>query len=381
MKKSIVLLALLAAGAMAQADIVQFDLSPRGTSPGVGLSPSNEVPPLALSGSGGETLLGVWFDTGTLMLNFSVGYGAAAGFSNLTGPATQWGIFGPAPVGGTAPVLFDLAAHQLPAGDPAMGGVLFGAVAFLPSQTNDLFQGLDYLNIATAANATGEIRGQLVPLLNTPPTVTCPEPVVLECNSPQGARATLTAQVADADGDTVQVVWYVDGVSRHTNTVAATATPTNVQFTALFSFGPHTVEVWATDGITTPVNCSTMVTVVDTKPPLIRLIRASPNQLWPPNHKMVPVTVRVDAVDACGGPVTNKIVSVASNEPANGTGDGNTPVDWAITGDLTLTLRAERAGTGNGRVYTITVASTDTHGNTSTGTVTVTVPKNQGGGR
>ena len=380
MKKLLIVPTLLAAMAVAQAEIVQFDISPPGTSPAIGLSPANEVPPVLGSGSGGEILQGLWFDTGTLMLNFAIGYGSAPGFSNLTGPATELGIYGPAPATGNGPLIFDLVPYHLPAGNPAQGGVLFGAITYLASQTNDLFQGLDYINIATALTNGGVvgIRGQLVPVFNSPPSVTCPAPVVLECNSPQGNRATIKAQVADVDGDTVSVVWVVDGVSRSTNTLAASATPVDVNFTALFGFGAHTVEVWVTDGTAPPVNCSTTVTVVDTTPPVIRSIKATPNVLWPPNHKMVAVAIRVDAIDACGGPVINKIVSVASNEPVNGTGDGDTSPDWEVTGDLNLNLRAERAGTGSGRVYTIAITSTDAHGNSSRGVVTVTVPKSQG---
>jgi hypothetical protein len=75
------------------------------------------------------------------------------------------------------------------------------------------------------------------------------------------------------------------------------------------------------------------------------------------------------------GPVASRIVSVRSNEPA----DGGQP-DWVITGDLSLLLRAERSPHGQGRVYTITVQCSDVFGNTSTGTVLVTVPRNGVGG-
>ena len=55
-----------------------------------------------------------------------------------------------------------------------------------------------------------------------------------------------------------------------------------------------------------------------------------------------------------------------------------TEVDWLITGDLTLELRAERSGRSKeGRVYTITVQCADASGNSSTAEVTVTVPHDQ----
>ena len=63
-----------------------------------------------------------------------------------------------------------------------------------------------------------------------------------------------------------------------------------------------------------------------------------------------------------------QIVSVTSNEATDGQ-------DWIITGDLTLSLRAERSNKRTGRIYTITIACTDPSGNASIKTVTVTVPR------
>jgi Galactose oxidase, central domain len=94
-------------------------------------------------------------------------------------------------------------------------------------------------------------------------------------------------------------------------------------------------------------------------PPTITSASASPNTLWPPNHKMVPVTVSVSATDNSGAMPTCQIVSVSSSEPINGLGDGNTAPVWQITGPLTVNLRAERSGKGTGRTYTIIVACTD----------------------
>jgi len=111
--------------------------------------------------------------------------------------------------------------------------------------------------------------------------------------------------------------------------------------------------------------------------PTISSVSASPNVLWSPNHKMVPVGVTVAASDNCSA-VTSHIVGVTSNEPVNGLGDGNTDPDWVVTGPLTLLLRSERSGTGTGRVYTISVESSDATGNKSTAVTTVLVPHDQG---
>ncbi len=75
-----------------------------------------------------------------------------------------------------------------------------------------------------------------------------------------------------------------------------------------------------------------------------------------------------------------RIVSVSSDEPDNGGGDGNTTNDIVIAADCeSVQLRAERIGSGNGRVYTITFEVTDASGNVSIATAKVTVPKSQNG--
>lgn len=104
----------------------------------------------------------------------------------------------------------------------------------------------------------------------------------------------------------------------------------------------------------------------DTTPPTITSITARPSVLQPPNGKMVPVTLTVVATDANDPAPKCKITGVTSNQSATG--------DWAITGDLTLDLRARRSG-GTARLYTVTVQCTDDSGNAATGTVGVTVPK------
>ncbi|MGZ4961026.1 MAG: hypothetical protein ACXWC8_00595, partial [Limisphaerales bacterium] len=55
--------------------------------------------------------------------------------------------------------------------------------------------------------------------------------------------------------------------------------------------------------------------------PVIVSATASPNQLFPPNHKLVPVTITVNAT---GSFVSCVILGVRSNQPINGKGDGNT---------------------------------------------------------
>jgi hypothetical protein len=146
---------------------------------------------------------------------------------------------------------------------------------------------------------------------------------------------------------------------------------------AVFPLGMTTVTFTATDGSGNTSHAQTTVTVVDTTPPDIHSVTANPASLWSPNHKLRPVAVSVDVSDICDAEPACQIVSVASSEPLNGRGDGNTATDWHITGDLALEIRAERSGRGDGRVYTIEVRCTDDSGNSSMKSVDVTVAHDQ----
>jgi hypothetical protein len=381
MKKSI--LVLLASIVVSYAAPVDFDLSPPGTDSAVGLSPTNEVPAVTNSaGSGGEISGGITFDPTNGVLNLAVGYGSAAGFSNLTGAATAAHIHGPGATGVIAGVLVDLAPYVFPANDPAQGGVIFGAITLPTNSVADLLAGLLYLNIHTATNAGGEIRGQLIPVAaletNAPPTLLCPTSSVVQCSN---KPTTLTAKVSDADGDALTVVWTVNGVAIQTNQVPAssgTNPPVKVKLAAIFPLGTNVVDISVSDSAGNTVSCSSTLTVIDTIPPVITAATASPSKIWPPNHKLVEVKLKVTVKDQCG-PTSWKIVSVSSNEPVNDKGDGNTSPDWELVNDHCVKVRAERSGKGNGRVYTIKVQAQDESGNVSkVCSVSVTVPKSQG---
>jgi hypothetical protein len=146
---------------------------------------------------------------------------------------------------------------------------------------------------------------------------------------------------------------------------------------AVFPLGTTTVTFTATDDAGNSSTATTTVTIVDTTPPIINAVTANPSTLWPPNHKLRPVVLSVDVSDICDAHLDCSIISVSSNEPVDGLGDGDTAPDWIITGNLTVNLRAERSGIGNGRVYTITVRCTDDSGNSSTKAAVVTVAHDQ----
>ena len=108
------------------------------------LSGASEVPPVTSAGKGTATAS---LDTATKTLSWSVTY------SGLSGPATAAHIHGPAAPGANAGVL-------VPFNDPA--GPIKGSAALTDAQITDLEAGKWYVNVHTAANKPGEIRGQLV---------------------------------------------------------------------------------------------------------------------------------------------------------------------------------------------------------------------------
>jgi uncharacterized delta-60 repeat protein len=193
------------------------------------------------------------------------------------------------------------------------------------------------------------------------PEITCPADVMIECDESADPSHTGNATATDICDTNPPIITYSDNI-----------TPGECP-------QEETIErTWtATDSCGNANTCVQTITVEDTTPPEITDISASPDNLWPPNHKMVPITVDVNAKDNCGVPVCS-ITSVASNEPENGLGDGDTAPDWEINGDLTVNLRAERSGTGSGRVYTITITCDDGCDNESSATVNVTVSHDKG---
>ena len=178
---------------------------------------------------------------------------------------------------------------------------------------------------------------------------------------------------SDANDDVLSFDW-----SQTAGPAATIAGPADAVTTFSPSVpGVYTFTLTVTDPSGESDSDEVVVNVEDNVAPVIDELSANPDTLWPPNHKMRSVIVTVDVSDACDANPTCQIVSVSSNEPIDGQGDGNTSPDWTITGDLTVDLRAERSGGGAGRVYTITIKCTDSSGNFSTTTVTVSVPHDQ----
>ena len=193
---------------------------------------------------------------------------------------------------------------------------------------------------------------------NTFPVITCPANITVSC----------AALVPPVNTSSVTTIDNCPGVIvTHVSDVISNQTCTN-RFTLTRTYK-------AKDASGNTVSCSQVITVYDNTPPVISNVSVSPASLWPPNHTMRDITLNYQLSDNCvNSPAT--ALSVSSNEPINGTGDGDTAPDWTITDNHHVKLRAERSGNGSGRIYTITISSNDGCNATATAITKVTVPKN-----
>jgi hypothetical protein len=108
------------------------------------LSGAQEVPPATTQGKGTAAIT---FDTASKKLSWTVNY------SGLSGPATAAHFHGPAEAGKNAGV-------AVPIPNQAKSPVT-GSATLTDAQAADLQAGKYYVNIHTAANPGGEIRGQV----------------------------------------------------------------------------------------------------------------------------------------------------------------------------------------------------------------------------
>ena len=183
------------------------------------------------------------------------------------------------------------------------------------------------------------------------PSITAPPNVTVEAGASCSASAVNLGTPATSDNCAVANV---------TNNAAAT-----------FALGTTAVTWTVNDTHGHSATATQNVTVVDHAAPSMSSVTAAPASLWPPNHSMIDVVVNYAASDNCGAVAC--VMTIMSNEPQNGLGDGDASPDWQIVDAHHVRLRAERSGTGSGRIYTITVVCGDGTGNQTTRSAMVTV--------
>lgn len=177
----------------------------------------------------------------------------------------------------------------------------------------------------------------------------------------------------DPDGDRLSFSWFQLTGPQVTLSDAASPTPT---FTAPeVDLGGDTLmfELTVADGLGGLDSDRVAVNVLDVNdPPSCELAHASVPLLWPPNHKLVPVSV-VGVTDPNNDEVEIVVGETTQDEPVDGLGDGDTTPDAMLQGAKAF-LRMERSGQGDGRVYRVNFTARDGFGAECTGYITVCVP-------
>jgi Tol biopolymer transport system component len=127
----------------------------------------------------------------------------------------------------------------------------------------------------------------------------------------------------------------------------------NVDGTGVIKLAPGSAPDWQ------PVN----------RPPDCSNVTATPSTLWPPNNRLVPVSLS-GATDPDGDQVTLTITGVTQDEPTRHIPDAK----LGPAGNQ-VAVRAKRSNHGDGRVYRIAFKATDARGGECSGTATVGVPR------
>jgi hypothetical protein len=199
-----------------------------------------------------------------------------------------------------------------------------------------------------AGNAATPTTFNVIVKDTTPPAIAWHADVTAEATGPSGASVMYSApSTSDA----------VDGTRTATCKPASGST---------FALGTTTVTCAASDAAgNAAVPTTFRVIVKDTTPPVISALYASPDTIWPPNGKMVPVSVMVTATDVVDPSPSCSLTSIS----------GGSAGSSAITGPFSANVRSD-----NGAAYLMTVTCRDFSGNTSSASTTAVVGKINGNG-
>jgi cysteine-rich repeat protein len=126
------------------------------------------------------------------------------------------------------------------------------------------------------------------------------------------------------------------------------------------------------DGNVVSGDCCSALCVNENLPPDCSGAVASVSELWPPNHKLVSVSI-LGVTDPDGDPLVVGATAIAQDEPIDAAGSGATCPDAVGIGLDTVDLRSERSGQGDGRFYHVAFQAVDRCNAVCTGEVTVSV--------
>jgi probable HAF family extracellular repeat protein len=244
--------------------------------------------------------------------------------------------------------------HGAPAENYSVSGALSGYVRAVGGSTYTFFVTCEDI----AGNSAQGSADVVVPPDTTGPVFTnlSATPATIWPPLHQMVTVAISAAATDDSGDVP--VCLLGGITGSDSTPSGDFAVT----------GTYTFNEVCTDSSGNSSWAATAVYVPpDTTAPVINSVSASPYLVWPPNGKMVPVTVTVSATDDADPVPACSISSITASEVA--------PGDAVITGNLTAQVRATKDANNAVRVYTLHVTCADSAGNRAEKTVDVRVAK------
>jgi hypothetical protein len=202
---------------------------------------------------------------------------------------------------------------------------------------------------------TGDRSASSQPIANAGPTQ------VIECQGNGGANVTLDASLSiDSDCEFLRYAWTgpFGKVSGRNPKV-------------FFSRGTNVISLIVSDDWQDSKAALTHVSVVDTKPPALR-VTLTPAEIKADKNQMVRINATVSVADVCGGtPPQVVLTSITSDQPGNGN-KALSDIQEADFGTFDRSFLL-RAGAPGGRTYTVTYTATDASGNQTQATAAVHV--------
>jgi hypothetical protein len=149
---------------------------------------------------------------------------------------------------------------------------------------------------------------------------------------------------------------------------------------SLTNDGIYTVQFFTTDAAGNAEATQTLVVKIDQTGPALGITSVNPTSLWPPNGKLVPVTITGTVTDALAGLAASPTVNFnVIDEYHRVQPSGTVSAAPNSTFTIVVSLQSRRLGQDkDGRHYTILVTATDLAGNSTTQTTNVVVPHDQG---